>query len=388
MWQNNKLRSMDHPPFSHGTIKLLESMTQSVLITTPELDAPGPYITYVNKAFEQMTGWSREEVIGKSPRILQGDKTDLSIFRNLGDLLDQGKVWSGKTINYRKDGSEFYMEWSIAPVFDDHGAIEQLLAVQNDITEKVRIEERLEEARQRELKRINEIERANTRLHALTQKQKKTLDLFTRYVPESVVKDALFDTRKDLKEGVMLDVALLFCDIKGFTRIAEKLNPTAVVQILDTYYSRMTDVIILHNGVINQFTGDEIFVTFGAPNPIKDPEISSVYCAIEMINKLQEINEELGAILPEPITVGIGINFGPVIAGNLGSEERLTYAITGDAVNTAKRIESLTSDLSNTILLSESIYEKTKTVVNTKPWGEVNVKGKEKKIMVYQLMSI
>ncbi len=370
----------------NDSIILLESMTQSILITTPELDAPGPYIIYVNKAFEEMTGWSRDEVIGKNPRILQGPKTDHRIFHNLKNVLNKGGVWEGKTINYKKDGTEFYMEWSIAPVFDKNGKTYQLLAVQSDITENVRIEKRLEKTRERELKRVEEIEQANIKLHSLTEKQKKTLDLFIKYVPESVVRKALSDTIEDIKEGVKLEVALLFCDIRGFTRIAEKLNPTEVVRILDTYYSKMADVIKTHNGIITQFIGDEIFVTFGAPIPIKDPEISSAYCAIEMIEKLNEINSELKDILSEKFTVGIGLNYGPIIAGNLGSDDRLTYAITGDAVNTAKRIESLTSNLADTILISESVYKKAKALFSTKPWGEVSVKGKEKKIMVYQLL--
>ncbi len=374
------------PSNSNESRLLLESMTQSVLITVPELDLPGPYIIYVNKAFEEMTGWSREEIIGKNPRILQGEKTDLSIFKNLRSIIDRGEVWEGKTINYKKDGTEFFMEWSIAPVFDKNGKLDQLLAVQTDITEKVKIEERLKESRKRELKRIEEIERANTKLHSLTEKQKKILALFIKYVPESVVKKALSNTKKDIKEGVKLDVALLFCDIRKFAPMVENLNPTEVVRILDTYYAKMTEVIKMHNGVINQFTGDEIFVTFGAPLPIKDPEISATYCAIEMVKKLEEINREIKDVLPEGLTVGMGLNYGPIIAGNLGSDDRLTYAITGDVVNTAKRIESLTSDLSDTILVSETIYNKVKGLVSTKPWGEVSVKGKEKKILVYQLV--
>jgi adenylate cyclase len=200
------------------------------------------------------------------------------------------------------------------------------------------------------------------------------------------VKEALSNTKKNLKEGVKLDVSLLFCDIRNFTSMVGNLNPTEVVRMLDTYYSRMGEVITMYNGVINQFTGDEIFVTFGAPESVKDPEISSAYCAIEMIKKLKEINRELADMLPQGITVGIGLNYGSIIAGNLGSDERLTYAITGDAVNTAKRIESLTSHLSNTILVSETIYEKIKDLFSTKSWGEVSVKGKENKIPVYQLL--
>jgi len=146
--------------FSDSLI-LLESMTQSILITTPELKPPGPYITYVNKAFEKMTGWTREEVIGKTPRILQGPKTDLSIFKHLEDILGKGEVWEGKTINYKKDGTEFFMEWSIAQVVNKNGRVESLIAVQYDITEIVRTEKELAKSRERELKRLAEIKQAS-----------------------------------------------------------------------------------------------------------------------------------------------------------------------------------------------------------------------------------
>lgn len=365
---------------------ILESMTQSILITTPELDFPGPYIIYVNKAFEKMTGWSREEILGKNPRFLQGPNTERSIFVNLRNVLSKGEVWEGQTINYKKDGTQFYMEWSITPVFDKNGVTRHLLAVQNDITKNVAVKNELEKSRKRELKRIEEIEQANIELNALASKQRKTLDLFIKYVPESVVKTALSETNQGLKVGVKMDAALLFCDIRGFTAIAEKLNPSEVVRILNTYYSRMADVVKMHNGVINQFTGDEIFATFGAPVPILDPEISCVNCALNMIKMLEQINHDLADILTERLTVGIGLNYGPIIAGNLGSDDRLTYAVTGDTVNTAKRIESLTSDLPDTILINESIYEKTRALVSAKFWGEVSVKGKDRKIMVFQVL--
>ena len=365
---------------------LLESLTTSILITTPDLDFPGPHILYVNEAFEKMTGWSKEEVIGKNPRILQGPRTDLTIFDNLRSTVARGGVWKGQTVNYKKDGTEFYMEWSIAPVFGPNGDIDRLLAVQTDVTENVEIEERLKKTRIRELKRVKEIEKANIKLQALTEKQKSTLELFTKYVPATVVQEALANAKTSIKEGVKLEVALLFCDIRGFTSIAQSLNPKAVVQILDTYYSRMAEVVKMYNGVINQFTGDEIFVTFGAPTPIEDPVLSSVYCAIEMIRKLEIINEDLSHILSDKLSVGIGLNYGPVIAGNLGSDERLTYAITGDAVNTAKRIETLSSQYLNMILISESIYERSGDLVSTKPWGEVSVKGRAGKIRVYQII--
>ena len=365
---------------------MLESMTESILLTSSDLEAPGPSIIYVNPAFEKMTGWTKSEVIGKSPRLLQGPKTDYGIFHDLKERLEKGEIWTGRTFNYKKDGSEFYMEWSIAPIHDDEDNIIQYLAVQRDVTRIVLTEKKLQKSRQKEKKRLQQIEEANKKLSEVVARQKKTLDLFIKYVPEPIVEKALSETKDNIREGEQLDVALLFCDIRRFTTIAETLNPKQVVYFLNVYYSMMSDVIKEHDGVINQFVGDEIFVSFGAPVPINDPEESAVRCSLGMIEKLKEINERLKGIISEEVIVGIGINYGPIIAGNLGSDDRLSYSITGDAVNTAKRIESLTREMPNAILISQKIHEKTKQIVKTKPLGDVQIKGKNKKVKVFQIV--
>jgi len=365
---------------------MVECMTESVLITDAVLHEPGPHIIYVNPAFEKMTGWTKEEVLGKTPRILQGPKTEHGIFENLMQMLQRGETWSGRTINYRKDGSEFYMQWSIVPIRNEQWIIHQYLAVQKDVTHLVHTEQKLQKAMEEERDRTLEIENTNKELSRLIENQNKTLELFVKYVPEPVVKRTLGQHGEEIREGEQLEVALLFCDIRRFTSMAEKLNPKDTVHFLNVYYSMMSDVINAHNGVINQFVGDEIFVSFGAPTPIENPEISSVCCAQEMIRKLKEINEQLRHIVNEEIVVGIGINFGPIIAGNLGSTDRLSYSITGDAVNTAKRIESLTRHLPNAILISQTIYDRTKDNVKTKHLGEVEIKGKNEKVNVFQVL--
>ena len=365
---------------------MLESMAESVLITDTDLNHPGPYIIYVNAAFEKMTGWNRIEIIGKSPRILQGPNTDYTIFNDMKDTLEAGKTWSGKTLNYRKDGSEFHMQWSIVPVKDDSGKIIQYLAVQKDVTQIALTEKRLYEAMEAEKLRLIEIEKTNKKLNKLVVQQNRTLDLFKRYVPEPVVKKALKQDDDEIRNGELLDAALLFCDIRSFTPIAERLSPNQVVHMLNTYYSIMSEVIKKHNGVINQFVGDEIFVSFGAPVPIPDPEISSVKCALEMIDKLAEISWNLDHILTENMAIGVGIHYGSIVAGNLGSYDRLSYSITGDAVNSAKRIESMTKKIKNAILISEPIYQKTKDMILTKRWGRVKIKGKREKIRIYQIL--
>lgn len=368
---------------------MLESMTESVLITTADLQAPGPFILYVNAAFERMTGWAREDVLGKSPRLLQGPRTELGIFQDLRAKLEKGEVWHGRTINYRKDGSEFRMEWSITPVKNEQGIIHQYLAIQKEVTEIVRMENMLKESMAAERRRLQEIERSKRRLNKLIDTQKQTLSLFTKYVPEAIVKKALSDKGDEhimLSEKV--EETLLFCDIRGFTAIIDDLSPDQVVRVLNCYYSLMSDVISDYNGQIIQFVGDEIFVAFGVPNPIDDPEISAVYCAVAMMRRLVDINRELGDTLNQNICVGIGINLGSVIAGNLGSNDKLSYSITGGEVVVAKRIESLTRGLENTILISHSIYEKVQGVTLTKNWGKIKIKGKNNKINVYQVLDL
>ncbi len=125
----------------------IDQVHDSVVITSPQLDLPGPQIVYVNPAFCRLSGYRAEEVIGKTPRILQGPRTDRAVLDRLKATLLAGKVFHGATVNYRKDGSEFLVEWQVSPVRDGQGRIINFVSIQRDITEKVRQQER---ARQRE----------------------------------------------------------------------------------------------------------------------------------------------------------------------------------------------------------------------------------------------
>ena len=369
-------------------MSLIEAMTESVLVTTTELDSPGPLIVYVNPAFEKMTGWSKKELIGKSPRILQGPKTEHRIFNNLRDRLAQGASWLGQTTNYRKDGSEFVMEWSIVPIRDKRGVVYRYLAVQRDITKRVTMERELSAARAEERKWFRQLEKTNRKLNELNEEQLKTLNLFVKYVPETVVKKALAAQSGSLFHGEKLEVVALFCDMRDFTPLSENLNPDDVVEMLNAYYTMMSDVITAHEGTVAQFVGDEIFAVFGAPLPIRDCIGSALQCALAMVERLEDINTKVADVIGQDICVGIGLHFGPVIAGNLGSNERMSYSITGDTVNTAKRIESLAKSGRNTILIGESIYESAQHIETAKALPAMALKGKKKTINVYELLGL
>jgi PAS domain S-box-containing protein len=131
---------------SNETLRLLNSAViqskEAILITDAELDLPGPRIIFVNPAFTQMTGYTAEEALGKTPRILQGPLTDKTVLKRLRETLEQGEVFEGEAINYRKDGTKFNLEWQVTPIREGHGEISHFVAIQRDITERKRSEAR------------------------------------------------------------------------------------------------------------------------------------------------------------------------------------------------------------------------------------------------------
>ncbi len=237
-----------------------------------------------------------------------------------------------------------------------------------------------------ERQRFLEVEQMNRKLSDLTQTQQNTLSLFIKYVPETIVKKALRESPDSIFEGEQHDVAALFCDIRDFTPMSEQLTPKQVVFVLNTFYSSMNEVIRQHGGIINQFIGDEIFVIFGAPLPLVNFEVRAVNCAIGMIRQLEAINKELQEQLGVSIRVGIGIHAGPVVTGNMGCEDKISYSVTGDTVNTAKRIETLTKEKSNSILMSDVVHEKVGHLVDAHMWEPVAVKGKNEMIVVWEVI--
>ncbi len=218
------------------------------------------------------------------------------------------------------------------------------------------------------------------------EEQEKTLQLFMRYVPEPVVEKALNSTADSIFDGEQRNVAVLFCDIRGFTPMSEELSPKEVVSFLNDYYSMMTEVIRKCNGTVAQFVGDEVFAAFGAPLATENNEQNAVFCGLEMMRQLQKLNKKYVEKFDLEIKMGIGINAGEVVAGNLGSVERMDYSLTGDTVNTGKRIETITKEMPNSVLVSDTVYQKTKELFEFEEFDPLFVKGKKKKIQVYKAL--
>ncbi|MFH0734023.1 MAG: adenylate/guanylate cyclase domain-containing protein [bacterium] len=216
--------------------------------------------------------------------------------------------------------------------------------------------------------------------------QERTLRLFEKYVPTSVVEKVLENGEGSIFEGELRKVTILFCDLRGFTSMSERLNPKVTVQFLNSYYSIMTACVKKHEGFVAQFVGDEVFAVFGAPLDNQNNEQNAVYCSLDMIESLEVLNNKYVNIINSKAQVGIGINSGEVVAGNLGSEDRIEYSITGDAVNTGKRIEMLTKDKPNSILVSSNVYNKVYNLFIFQENEPVLVKGKQDKLTLYEVI--
>lgn len=209
---------------------------------------------------------------------------------------------------------------------------------------------------------------------------------FSRYLTDAVVK-SLLETPEGLKlGGDRRKVTILMCDLRGFSTISEKIPPEQVVEILNVFLGTMTDAIATYQGTIDEFIGDAILVLFGAPIYREDDAARAVASAIAMQLAMREVNEKLRQMQLPSIAMGIGINTGEVVAGNIGSQSRAKYAVVGNHVNLTARIESYT--VGGQILISENTYAEVQEIAKVNGSMEVEPKGVSQPISIYDVCGI
>jgi adenylate cyclase len=209
---------------------------------------------------------------------------------------------------------------------------------------------------------------------------------FSRYLTDAVVK-SLLETPEGLKlGGDRRKVTILMCDLRGFSTISEKMAPEKVVEILNVFLGTMTEAISPYQGTIDEFIGDAILVLFGAPIKSDDDAARAVASAIAMQLAMRSVNENLAQMQLPEISMGIGINTGEVVAGNIGSQSRAKYAVVGNHVNLTARIESYT--VGGQILISETTYAEVQEIVKINGSMEVEPKGVSQPISIYDIQGI
>lgn len=209
---------------------------------------------------------------------------------------------------------------------------------------------------------------------------------FQYYLTKSVVDEVLRDPSKLKLGGEKRECTILFSDVRGFTSISEKLSPEALVALLNSYLTPMTDIVYKYDGTLDKYIGDAVMAVFGAPVAYGDHAARACRVCLEMMGTLRALQggwREQG--LPE-LDIGIGLNTGLVSAGNMGSSQRFDYTVMGDNVNLASRLEGINKQYGTNIIISEFTYEAAKNAVYAREIDRVRVKGKREPVKIYELL--
>lgn len=217
------------------------------------------------------------------------------------------------------------------------------------------------------------------------REKRQVKKLFSRYVSKDVFDQLVANPALASLGGSRRHMTVLFSDIRGFTTMSEKGTPEAVVAQLNQLFTRMVGVVFQHRGTVDKFVGDMIMALYGAPLDDAEHAEHAVQTALAMIKTLQAMNQEWAAAGKPQLDIGIGINTGEMIAGNVGSESIMSYTVIGDAVNLGARLESLNKEYGTRIIISESTRAELKGRYDIHPLGDVIVKGKSKPVAIFEV---
>ncbi len=218
------------------------------------------------------------------------------------------------------------------------------------------------------------------------REKKKIRGAFQYYLTSSVINEMLKDPDKLKLGGDKKDLTVLFSDIRGFTTISEKMTPEELVALLNEYLTTMTNQVFHHDGLLDKYMGDAIMAVFGAPLDQPDHALRACRTALAMMEELHKLQEKWKAEGRPVFDIGVGLNSGDMVVGNMGSEMRFDYTVMGDMVNLGSRLEGTNKEYGTNIIISEFTYEKVKDAMCCRELDGVRVKGKLKPVKIYELL--
>ncbi len=219
------------------------------------------------------------------------------------------------------------------------------------------------------------------------REKRKIRSAFSFYVTPSVVNEMLKNPDKLKLGGDKKELSVLFSDIRGFTSLAEEMEPETLVSLLNEYLTEMTDVVFEFEGLLDKYIGDAIMAVFGAPLEQSDHPLRACRTALKMLDRLAKVQQRWEAEGTPRLDIGIGINTGPMVVGNMGSDRRFDYTVMGDSVNLASRLEGINKEYGTQVVISEFTYNWVKDDFFCRELDAVRVKGRARPAKIYELLA-
>lgn len=218
------------------------------------------------------------------------------------------------------------------------------------------------------------------------REKKKIRNAFQYYLSSPVINEMLKNPGKLKLGGDKKDLSVLFSDIRGFTTMSEGMSPEALVQLLNEYLTAMTNIVFKHDGLLDKYMGDAIMAVFGAPLDQPDHAVRACRTALDMMEEMHKFQAKWKAEGKPVFDIGIGINSGDMVVGNMGSEMRFDYTVMGDNVNLGSRLEGINKEYGTNIVISEFTYAHIKNDFICRELDSVKVKGKHLPVRIYELL--
>lgn len=220
------------------------------------------------------------------------------------------------------------------------------------------------------------------------REKKKVRGAFQYYLSPAVVEQVLGNPERLQLGGEKKDLTVLFSDIRGFTSISERMSPEGLVKFMNEYLTAMTDIVFQHDGLLDKYIGDAIMAIWGAPMDQPDHPRRACRTALEMIGALLRLQKKWAAEGMPELNIGVGVNTGPMVVGNMGSKRRFSYTVMGDSVNLGSRLEGLNKVYGTRIITSETTWERVKEEIFGRELDAVRVKGKAHPVRIYELIAL
>ena len=323
---------------------VIQSMTSGLLVADKETHR----ILKVNRAMERIAGFQAAEMMGKTVEEVFAGLGGLPIREFAEEIKRQGTITLRKHRLYSNDGREFF-QFIKGQVFYNHTGEDQGVIVM-----------------------VDDISR--------TELLRET---FSRYLSPHVLEQILTEKQRPVLQSARRDLTVLFADIRNFTRAAEQLQPEVVVEVLNQYLDLMVDILFQYQGTLDKFLGDGLLALFGTPLPQADHPGRAVQAALTIQQAIKQLNARryrAGAIT---LDIGISINSGEAIVGNIGSEKRMEYTVVGDMVNVAHRLQAWAQG--GEVLIGDTTLQHVREQVTIYDTIEERVKGRQQPVRAHRI---